>query len=187
MAFWLKPLKNKQIFVLIDTHSGRLILVKKNIIIKLLSLLEHLPEPITIPSAVHGLILLIFTIYLLGQGLLSSLPIWRNWGTEKKHAHSPIDRNGGDGIETQVVCDSKHPPVYPPCQPSWLYLQLMCFLVFYQSFFCWWWYVNKINMRFSSLTLNCHLNLAVYTRVIPSELVIISCFIESFMETRGTR
>lgn len=109
----MKPLKNKQIFVLTDTHPGRPILVKKNMIIKLLPLLEHLPEPITILSAVHGLILLIFISS--GPGAIIFTSHMEKLRNREENAHSPIDRNGGDGIETQVVCGSKHPPVYPSC------------------------------------------------------------------------
>lgn len=86
MAFRLKPLKHKQTFVLIDSHSARLILVEQ----------EHNNlEPITILSYTWINSINLYsasygtgtTVFILHMGKVRNTEI-------KKHAHSCIGSNG---------------------------------------------------------------------------------------------
>lgn len=86
MAFRLKPLKDKQIFVLIDSHSARLLLVEqeRNNLEPITILSYTWINSINLYSASYGTGATVFTLH---KGKVRNTEI-------KKHAHCHINSNG---------------------------------------------------------------------------------------------
>lgn len=85
MAFRLKPLKDKQIFVLIDSHSARLLLVEqeRNNLERITIRSYTWINSINLYSASYGTGATVFTLHM---GKVRNTEI-------KKHAHCHINSN----------------------------------------------------------------------------------------------